>query len=252
MKSAVFQITNNCNQDCKFCLIDKKNKNELNLKQKIDAINKLKKLGVKTIAISGGEPLTDKGFVSVVNHCKHVGIKVIVQTNGVLINKEILTKIKDKVFGVEVALEGLKNEHNYLTSSKNFDKVVQNIKLATKHTFVFTNFTITKANMHCLKPYVKLVNELKVFVANFTKLYMKGNAKINFFLEPSQEEYKSFLKTLANIKSKTILNVQPGFSKQFLDECKVKEYSLCPLGKEITLNPYGEVLQCPGMCVSKT
>jgi MoaA/NifB/PqqE/SkfB family radical SAM enzyme len=97
--------------------------------------------------------------------------------------------------------------------------------------------------MHCIEEYVKLVNELNIFVANFTRLYVNDSSKKA--IEPSMDEYETFLKKLARMKSRTILNVQPGFNEMFLKKCGVKEYSLCPVGKEITISFDGNIKSCP-------
>lgn len=247
MKAAIFMITKECNQECKFCLNSWKNNEEMTFEEKKKALDKLRENGVEVLAISGGEPLMYGRLAKLVDYAyyKH-NFKIIIQTNGVLLNEEILKKLKGKVMALEVSLEGTEKEHNLLVGKLNFRKVVKNIELANKVGIkVFTNFTVTKANLGCLEEYLKLLESLDVKVANFTPLYLSGRALENKkTLLPSKEEHEKFIKKLSALQdSKVLLNVQAGFRKDMLKE--IKNHSACSIGKEVTIIPTGGIRLCP-------
>lgn len=246
MKAAIFMVTKECNQECRFCLNKWENKKEMSFSEKKKALDKLKKNGVEILAISGGEPLMYNRIIDLINYAYYThNFRIIVQTNGTLLNEEMLRKLKGKVMALEVSLEGTEKEHNYLVGKLNFRKVVRNIKLANEIGIkVFTNFTVTKANLGCLTGYLKLLESLDVKVANFTPLYLAGRALENKRLLPSNEEHEKFIKKLSALQdSKVLLNVQPGFKKEMLKD--IKNCSPCSIGKEITIIPTGGIRLCP-------
>jgi len=246
MKSAIFMINKNCNQNCKFCLNSWQTSKELTLDEKKKVLDRLKESNVEVVAFSGGEPLMSKDLIELVDYAYYKNnFKIVIQTNGTLLNKEFLEQIKGKVFVLEISLEGLEKEHNYLVGRLNFRKVLKNIKLAKNYLEVFTNFTITKMNKDCLEDYVKFLDKLEIKVANFTKLYLSGNALKNKELIPSEKDYGNFLEKLSKIKSNVLLNVQAGFSEEVLKKYKIQNYSRCSIGKEITITPSGSIRLCP-------
>jgi MoaA/NifB/PqqE/SkfB family radical SAM enzyme len=244
MKAAIFMINRECNQECRFCLNNWESKKELTLFQKKKVLDKLKNNGVEIIVFSGGEPFLSPELKPLVNYANELEFKVIIQTNGTLLNEKVLKSLK--ILGLEISLEGLEKEHNILVQRLNFRKVVRNIELAIKLGMnVTTNFTITKLNYKCIEDYVKMLENIGVKVANFTKLYLSGRALENKSLQLNEKEYENFLEALSKIKSKVILNVQAGFKEEILKKFRIKDYSTCSIGKEITITPDGSVRLCP-------
>ncbi|MEK6817085.1 MAG: radical SAM protein [Nanoarchaeota archaeon] len=248
MKSAIFMIGKGCNQRCRFCLNDFDDGKELSLEEKKEVIDWLRKNQVETLCISGGEPFLNKDLFNIIEYAE--GMNIIIQTNGTLLNESILRRLKGKA-ALEVSLEGLEKEHNCLVGKLSFNKVVKNIKLANElGVTVFTNLTITKINKDCVEDYVSLLESLEVKAASFTRLYMSGRAIANHKeLMPSEEDYGRFLNSIYNIQDRTkvVLNVQAGFKESKLREHKIKNYSTCSIGKEITINPDGKLRLCPSL-----
>ncbi len=249
MESAIYQITLECGNNCAYCLNEKKEWHKLGLHGQKDVISRLKGLGVKYLVISGGEPLEQKSFPDLVEHAYGQGFLSLVQTNGLNIDEKLLDRIKGKVIGLEVSLEGLQEEHNKLQNKKSFRKLLSKIQLAqSKGVEVFTNFTITKDNVKCIKDYVDMVNKLKIPIANFTTLYESGNALRNKEkLKPSKTQYKKFLQSLGEMQtqSRTILNVQGPVPNKFLKKFNIRHYSTCNAGNEMTVKPDGTITLCP-------
>lgn len=248
MKSAIFMIGKECNQRCRFCLNDFGEEKELSLGEKKGVIDWLRKSNVETLCISGGEPFLNKDLFKIIEYAE--GMDIIIQTNGTLLDESILRKLKGKAT-LEISLEGMEKEHNYLVGKLSFNKIIKNIRLANRlGVTVFTNFTITKINKNCLEDYVKLLESLGVKVASFTRLYLSGMAVTNSKeLMPSEEDYGLFLNSISNLQDKTkvVLNVQAGFKESKLREHNIKSYSTCSIGREITITPDGKLRLCPSL-----
>ena len=92
----LWDITHRCSLNCKHCranipfVYDEKD-----LKFVKEVIDQLVEIDVKTLAISGGDPLLRKDLPKIVKYATQKGIRVRIQTNGQLINEKILDKLKE-------------------------------------------------------------------------------------------------------------------------------------------------------------
>ncbi len=246
--SAVFLVNKDCNQRCNFCLNSWKYKNhikELSPKQKKRVIDELHNNGITSITLSGGEPLLDKSLFVLMDYASSKGMRIKLQTNGVMITKKMLNHLK-KMDSVLVSLEGTKGVHNKITGTNNFEKAVGNIKLLKDNGInVSTNFTITNDNIKNIKSYLQLTKKLGV-KANFTRLYQSGCGRSNYKeLNPSLNDFEIFLKELS--KSKQPIHLLGPVPVCMLRKVNFKHsFATCAAGKtEIAINPNGDILPCP-------
>ena len=92
---AVIEVNQNCNINCFGCCKDKMNysKSLSEIKSEIDLISSKRNLAA--LSIAGGEPLLYHDLCEVISYIKQKKIRVILLTNGTLVNIENLTKMKD-------------------------------------------------------------------------------------------------------------------------------------------------------------
>ncbi|OIO33040.1 MAG: radical SAM/SPASM domain-containing protein [Candidatus Omnitrophica bacterium CG_4_10_14_0_2_um_filter_44_9] len=86
------ELGSRCNLHCEYCYSGKDlfRKNELGLEELFDAISQAKALGArKIIYIGAGEPLLDTKLKDIVHYVNKLGLKHVLFTNAILINKEI-------------------------------------------------------------------------------------------------------------------------------------------------------------------
>ena len=133
-----YQITRRCNFKCLSCRVWKDEAcGELDLdKIKILSAN-LSKIGIKSIVITGGEPLLRKDIPEVISIFKKEGFLVRLQTNGFLLNEKLLQEIfsrgLDDIYISLDTLDSTKFMHiNGVESSSACKKVAENIKTASK------------------------------------------------------------------------------------------------------------------------
>lgn len=109
VNTAYIFVTNNCNLRCEFCSMRSNN-------EKIEKVNlawseigenlikQLKKLKPRKIIISGGEPLLLKELPEILAKIKkEIGSKVILQTNGRLLNRNKISEIQSNINSVELS-----------------------------------------------------------------------------------------------------------------------------------------------------
>jgi len=180
----VWNITNKCNLKCIHCYQDagilrkrkEKKEKELSLKEKLNVIDKIVDAGIPTLAFSGGEPLIDKDFWKVARKAKENDLYMSLNTNGTLLTKENVKKIKNLGFAyIGVSLDGAsaKVHDKFRGINGMFDKTMEGIKNLIEEglqDITCISYTWSKQNYEELPKMLKLRDKLglrKVVVYNF-------------------------------------------------------------------------------------
>lgn len=103
--SICWNITNKCNENCKFCYRKICNDNTLNQNKKI--FDNLSQIKVDKITFSGGEPLLYENLFELVDYIKlkQPNIKLSLTTNGQIIDDEILEKIIERFDWISFSID---------------------------------------------------------------------------------------------------------------------------------------------------
>jgi radical SAM protein with 4Fe4S-binding SPASM domain len=149
--TAVWEITMGCNMRCAHCgssctdpLPD-----ELTTEEALNVCDDMKKLGMKWITLSGGEPLTRKDWPILAGRLYSNGIIPNIITNGWLVTEKM---VKDAgAAGVEtisISLDGVKSTHDKIRKEGSFDRVISALKILRDCRHVSgVNTTITRQNI---------------------------------------------------------------------------------------------------------
>lgn len=113
--SCELNITNKCNLNCYFCSMNSTPSiNDFNnySSENLDIIiQQLKKVHCKYISLSGGEPMVHPNFFSIAQKLNDAGFSVTLTTNGTLINKDSITKIKSSgICWIQISMHSLSPE----------------------------------------------------------------------------------------------------------------------------------------------
>src|SRR5450756_2497165 len=103
----VWDFTHKCNLNCKHCYSNSGavQEEELTTPQAMAVVDQLADAGVTALAFSGGEPLSRKDFFEVACHAVKRGLYVSVATNGTLVTKENVKRLKQTgVHYVEISI----------------------------------------------------------------------------------------------------------------------------------------------------
>lgn len=103
--SICWNITNKCNENCKFCYRKICNDNTLNQNKKI--FDNLSQIKVDKITFSGGEPLLYESLFELVDYIKlkQPSIKLSLTTNGQIIDDKILGKIIERFDWISFSID---------------------------------------------------------------------------------------------------------------------------------------------------
>ena len=125
-----YYVTYRCNATCSFCDIWEKPSPYITLRNFKENLRDLKKLGVKVIDFTGGEPLLHRDLDLLLAEAKKAGMITTVTTNCLLYPK-YAERLKGKIDMLHFSLDSPdEEEHNQSRGVKCFDKVMESIAIA--------------------------------------------------------------------------------------------------------------------------
>ena len=127
-----YYLTYRCNATCSFCDIWEKPSPYITLENFRENLRDLKKLGVKVIDFTGGEPLLHRNLDVLLEETKKAGLLTTVTTNTLLYPK-YAERLKGKIDMLHFSLDSPdEDEHNKSRGVKCFDKLLDSIQLANQ------------------------------------------------------------------------------------------------------------------------
>jgi radical SAM protein with 4Fe4S-binding SPASM domain len=192
----VWNLTNACNLRCQHCYqrADKPTPDELSTEEAKRIIDQLDEANVSSIAFSGGEPLMRRDFFEVSEYAASKGIYVSVATNGTLLTKKNVKRLKQAgVEYVEVSLDGADAEtHDSFRGVKGaFDRTLKGIRNAVEVGLYTGIATVsTRNNLYEIPDIIELAKELgvdRVIIFNFVPTG-RGEEIVDLDLSPEQRE----------------------------------------------------------------
>lgn len=246
--SVLFEITTNCNLKCEHCLLaaGEPLDDELSTSQIISALERLFRLGVSTMDISGGEMLTRKGWEKIIEFCKGKTTLSIL-TNGTLITEEIADTLVN-CDRVSISLYGADAEtHDKVTGEKgSFEKVLRGAALLTKRGVeVRAAVLMFPFNMYQLKDIVKRAISIGCKTVQVGIICSVGRAQ-NKHWELSEKE-RAWLGEMMNELKKMHKDIEIRWEEEHVE----KEEHKCGAGFtrwEITSN--GDIYPCATIRIS--
>lgn len=150
-----YYVTYKCNASCSFCHFSDHDifKNSINASftDFKSNLEQLKKLGVKFIDLTGGEPLLNKDIHNMAEYAREQSIKTSITTNTLLYPK-FAEKLAGKINLLHFSLDSPdKEEHDKIRNVKCYDKVFESIDIAKSiGEFPDILFTVTSDTYHKL------------------------------------------------------------------------------------------------------
>ncbi|RRA98800.1 radical SAM protein [Larkinella rosea] len=125
-----YYITYRCNATCSFCDIWERPSPYVTPENVADNLRDLKRLGVRVIDFTGGEPLLHRQLDELLREAKNRGLITTVTTNGLLYPKNA-EKLHGLIDMLHFSLDSpIAEEHDKSRGVKCFDKVMESIAIA--------------------------------------------------------------------------------------------------------------------------
>lgn len=261
----LFELTKACQNDCVFCYnvwkeVDGYPAEELSTEDAFSVIdNVVDGTGCKYIALTGGEPLLNKGVFDIASYITSKGVTVVLITNGSLLTKTAVEKsIESGINYFEVSLHGHRPDvHDALVRCPGrFEEAIEaiiNIKSAGGQ--VNTVFVATKNNINSFKEYVELNAILKVDWILFNRVACGGSCIDDWkSLAPSPMELERAFEIGVPLAEKYKIGLSAGVQIQpcLVDLSKYEKVAtaFCPLNGHnsshtyFAIDPAGNLRMC--------
>lgn len=240
-RSAYLHITNKCNLHCIGCysLDNKRNNSEdLSLKNIKKIITILKENNINKLMISGGEPFSREDLNEILKFAKHnVAIeKVIMATNGTMINDTILNQIKPYIDMILVSIYGFNEKFDSFIRDKGiFPTVINSIKLIKSNKIPVSILpTLHSKNIQYIDKYMSLSKKLNVPI-QFSILTCDCNNK----------ELVNYLPKVKQLKALLTDNIKSDIMKSPMDDLHLTFGKYCGAGNlMISIDSNGDVYPC--------
>ena len=240
---ATIELTYRCNFNCKHCYCTRNATQELNFAEIENLAVQLKKLGVVSLTLTGGEALIREDIYEILSMLNKYGFIITLFSNGYLIDSNVAKKLKNNgVTCVEISIYGATNStYSEVTGAiDGYDKLLRAYKsLEEQNILVINKAIMLNINTNEFNEMLKLGKANGLLKTKFDPVIFP---KLNHdktpqdFICTTKQMYKLFYRCLE--KSDIIFN-----QKKF-DE------KICSIGGSIVINPYGDVLPCTAFSMS--
>ena len=219
----VWDFTHKCNLQCKHCYSNSGNveEEELTTEEALAVVDQLADAHITALAFSGGEPLTRKDFFQVARHASDRGLYVSLASNGTLLTKENVAKIKEaKVNYIDVSIDGAcaKTHDDFRGVPGTFDKAIAGLKNCVEADLcVCIATTVGKNNMAELPAIIDLAEKIHAERFTYFNFIPTGRGKAHLDQDLSPQEREDVMRYLLNRMSAgcktTILATAPQLAR---------------------------------------
>lgn len=146
--SAYIKITSKCMLNCIFCSQSDEEKAELDFDFAKHLLNHFKDSGIRYIYYTGGEPLLYPKNLELIEYGHSIGLKQVMVTNGLLLNKKDYMKCLEYLVTIGISLHGNEKTHNKLSGGIDcWKQIVQNIRsIRSQYTDISIDLNYTLLN----------------------------------------------------------------------------------------------------------
>ena len=247
-----WEITSECNLNCKYCYNDFNESRELSFSQICKLIKKFGDLKVFQIRFGGGEPFIRKDFIDILLKTKENGIIPSVVTNATLLSDKIIKKLVDmNITHISVSLDSFTALINDWICGKkgSFGRIIKNIEKLIKYGIkVDIQVVLNKFILDSLKDFVVFLINLGVYSVNFKfPIYTKSLDQPFQFSIIDKQSLIVDIKALRIIYNNKIFinNINQLFFSSSLQKETTEKVIPCMAGyRTFTILPNGRVTPC--------
>ena len=227
-------------------------------------IDELVSAGCINLFINGGEPFLREDIVDIFNYATEKGLLISVSSNGLVINEEILLKIKSnnlKLF--QISVDGTEDIHNKIRRRQDsYHNAIKALKLASKilgeNTQVVMATTIMRDNIAHIPNMLKLAKECKVDTYCLVPLMASSDDKYVQAEDVTTKEKKELFDKVIEIYEKKYkdafelsLVVPPALIPSQLKNRKFGHGYVCTFPEMLGIDANQNVAPCDGLLDNK-
>ncbi len=255
---ASWNVTNECNLRCEHCYRDAGNEysNELSTQEGKDLLSEIAKAGFKLMVFSGGEPFMRKDILELTEHAVSVGLRPVYGSNGTLLTKEMIRKIK-AAGGSSVAISLHMVDKDKLDEfcgmPGTYEKSIQAMKNCKEEGFDFqVNTTAFTRNIDEIEKLCELAKEMGAKSHHVLFLVPTGRGEDIEEESLREKNYEILIRKLLEKREELNFDIKPTCAPQFMRIAAQKDQDMgrytrgCLAGMSYcSIVPNGDVWPCP-------
>ena len=233
-----YYLTYRCNAYCSFCHFGDhaafKDSSAALTDDVLRNLHSLKKLGVRFIDFTGGEPLLHRDAALIVRKAAELGLKASITTNCLLYPK-FAGSLKGNIYLLHFSLDSsLKREHDEMRGTACYDKVLESIRIARElGEYPDIIFTVTNTN------YLQLPEVYEISRSNSLMLLI--NPVFEYFREAQLKE--DILDYIEQFSARPMTYLNPSFITLRRKGGNDPDDPLCrAVSRVIVISPQNEIL----------
>lgn len=252
--SLVIEITPNCNLKCIHCYLGCGSTHQTQYVPMITyticrVLNEFRNMGGLQVTFTGGEAMLNQDLPKILEYARKLDLSITILTNGVLLNKEILTSIiENNIAKVQVSLYSMQSKvHDFITQLPNsFQQTKNNIEKLIKNDIkVQIACPVMKENIGTFDEVLKYGNKYGIKVRSEGTIIARTDfSNDNLAHRLTLEEYIKFVNC--------IIKNNPDYQERLLnnvgkEEKFDKNEQVCGAGRNtLCLSANGDYYPCPG------
>ncbi|HTX61340.1 MAG TPA: radical SAM protein, partial [Methanobacterium sp.] len=198
----VWNLSRACNMNCIHCYEDagRKGKDELTYRQIMEGLEKLGRIGVTSIAFSGGEPTVQPHILDFINKANDLGMFAAMATNGYTLSKanECQKYIDNGLKFVQISVDGLEphTHDSFRGVNGAWEKAIQAVEnCVNSELFVEVATTVTAYNLQEIPEMIDFIREKGVDWFMIYNFIPTGNGEKIIYMDISPQKRIKLLKT---------------------------------------------------------
>lgn len=162
LRYLLLNITNKCNLACKHCYLGTSGNLDINTEMFEKAVTRFEEMGGLKLMISGGEPLLHSGFRELMEILRSHELRVVVLSNGTLIDDAAAKQLAGCVDEVQVSIDGI-HSHDRLRGKGSYERSMRGISCLIRAGIRVSIATmIHKSNVREFQEMEKLFSDMDI------------------------------------------------------------------------------------------
>ena len=193
LKEIWFHLTDTCNLSCRHCLFGASPAKTDTLDPEVlhSAIDDAARLGSHLFYFTGGEPFVYPRFCETIAYVlnQDPAHHVVVLTNGLLLEKylPVLTALDTSRLHLQVSLDGLEPEHDYLRGQGSYSRLEKNLAAATQAGLAVTlSVAVNATNVQQLPEIARKAHQMGASGLHLMYHFIRGKGNSEQFSAPAR------------------------------------------------------------------
>ena len=243
LRLVAWEMTRSCNLNCVHCRAAAERgpyPGELDTGKCREILEQIAQVGQPIVILTGGEPLLRKDVFELAQHGTHLGLRMVMATNGTLVTPEIAERMKSSgIKRVSVSIDGAgAEEHDQFRKVPGaFEASLQSIDLLKKEGIEFQiNTTVTRHNVHQARDILDLAVKLGAVAHHIFLLVPTGRAKDMVNQEIDALEYEKLLRWFYEMRNQVPLHLKATCAPHYYRILRQEAHAR---GEKVNFDTYG-------------